>query len=106
MEDKYTAIQYLNKTEGYPIKKLCSKAGASRSGYYKWLKRVPSEHQKINEQLAEWIKNLTERNIGISSDDNNSQPQVQSPLQQETHIQTHADITPEVCMQKEKIQLY
>ena len=65
MEDKYTAIQYLNKTEGYPIKKLCSKAGVSRSGYYKWLKRVPSEHQKINEQLLEWIKNLYEEQNGI-----------------------------------------
>ena len=55
----------MNKTEGYPIKKLCSKAGVSRSGYYKWLKRVPSEHQKINEQLLEWIKNLYEEQNGI-----------------------------------------
>ena len=37
----------------------------SRSGYYKWLRRVPSEHQKINEQLAEWIKNLYEEQNGI-----------------------------------------
>lgn len=58
-------MQYLNKTENYRIKKLCSKAGVSRSGYYKWLKRVPSKHQKINEQLAEWIKTLYEEQNGI-----------------------------------------
>lgn len=64
-EDSYIAIQYLNKTEKYPIEKLCIKLHICRSAYYKWLKRVPSEHQKTNEQLVEWIKELYEAQDGI-----------------------------------------
>jgi len=60
LEDKYIAIQYLNKVEEYPIKSLCEKLHISRSGYYKWLKREPSERQKVNEQLIEWIKEYYE----------------------------------------------
>ena len=63
--DSYIAIQYLNKTEKYPIEKLCIKLHICRSAYYKWLKREPSEHQKTNEQLVEWIKELYEEQDGI-----------------------------------------
>lgn len=64
-EDSYIAIQYLNKTENYPIYKLCGKLHICRSAYYKWQKREPNQHQKINEQLVEWIKELYEEQNGI-----------------------------------------
>ena len=64
-EESYIAIQYLNKTEKYPVEKLCVKLHIHRSAYYKWLKREPSEHQKTNEQLVEWIKELYEAQNGI-----------------------------------------
>ena len=64
-EDSYLAIQYLNKTKKYPIEKLCTKLHICRSAYYKWLKRKPSENQKTNEQLIEWIKELYEEQNGI-----------------------------------------
>ena len=64
-ENSYIAIQYLSKTEKYPIEKLCAKLHICRSAYYKWLKREPSKHQKTNEQLVEWIKELYEAQNGI-----------------------------------------
>lgn len=64
-EDEYIAVQYLNKTEKYPIEKLCSKLHISRSGYYKWMKRTPSQNQIVNEQLVEWIKEYYEDQDGI-----------------------------------------
>ena len=64
-EDRYIAIQYLNKTENYPIEKLCAKLHICRSAYYKWLKRTPSKSQQINEELVEWIKELYEEQNGI-----------------------------------------
>ena len=64
-EDKYIAIQYLNKTEQYPIEKLCFRLHLSRAGYYKWKKRKPSQKQIINEQLVEWIKGYYEEQDGI-----------------------------------------
>ncbi len=64
-EDSYKAIQYLNKTEKYPIDRLCAKLHICRSAYYKWLKREPSQHQKTNEQLVKWIKELYEEQNGI-----------------------------------------
>lgn len=64
-EDAYIAIQHLNKTEKYPIDKLCAKLHVCRAAYYKWLNREPSAHQKTNEQLVEWIKELYEKQNGI-----------------------------------------
>ena len=55
-EEQYPAIKYLNETEQYPIKKLCEIIHIARSSYYKWLKRIPSHSQQINEQVVEWIK--------------------------------------------------
>lgn len=64
-EDSYIAIQYLNKTEKYSVEKLCERLHVCRSAYYKWLKREPSQHQRTNEQLIEWIKELYEEQNGI-----------------------------------------
>lgn len=49
----------------YPIEKLCQKLHIARSAYYKWLKRVPSQSQLVNEELVEWIKALYEEQNGI-----------------------------------------
>ena len=65
LEDKYIAIQYLNRTERYPIEKLCGKLHLSRAGYYKWKNRKPSKSQQINEQLVEWIREYYEEQDGI-----------------------------------------
>ena len=64
-EDKYIAIQYLNKTEHYPIERLCAKLHLSRAGYYKWKTRLPSQSQLVNEQLVKWIKEYYEEQNGI-----------------------------------------
>ena len=64
-EDSYIAIQYLNKTEKYSVEKLCESLHVCRSAYYKWLKREPIQHQRTNEQLVEWIKELYEEQNGI-----------------------------------------
>ena len=55
----------MNKTEKYPIEKLCLKLHISRSGYYKWMNRTPSQSQLVNEQLVEWIKEYYEDQDGI-----------------------------------------
>lgn len=65
MEDKYIAIQYLNKTESYPIEKLCGRLHLCRSGYYRWKKREISHRQQVNEQLAQWIREYYEEQNGI-----------------------------------------
>ncbi|NLT09332.1 MAG: IS3 family transposase [Ruminococcus sp.] len=64
-ENKYLAIKYMNEAEHYPIQKLCSAVHIARSAYYKWLKRAPSQNQKINEQVVEWIKQHYEERNGI-----------------------------------------
>lgn len=64
-EDKYLAIKYMNESEHYPIQKLCATVHIARSAYYKWLKRTPSQNQKVNEQLVEWIKQHYEERNGI-----------------------------------------
>ncbi|AXY11461.1 helix-turn-helix domain-containing protein (plasmid) [Bacillus thuringiensis LM1212] len=53
--------------KGYTVTSLCTIAGITRSGYYKWLKRhlVPSEHSekqledtKIKKKILECHKKL------------------------------------------------
>lgn len=59
------AIQNIHISEEYPIEKLCRSLHVNRSAYYKWLKRTPSDRQIENEQIAEWIKTLYEKQDGI-----------------------------------------
>ena len=108
-EDAYIAIQHLNKTEKYPIDKLCAKLHICRAAYYKWLNREPSAHQKTNEQLVEWIKELYEKQNGILGYRQMTitvKQSTQKELQQETNTQIDANITSAICMQKEEIQLH
>lgn len=48
----------LHQEKGYGIINLCKAIGVSRSGYYKWLHRAPSEQEIINESLAVEIKRV------------------------------------------------
>ena len=64
-EDYCKAIQNIHISEEYPIEKLCRSLHVNRSAYYKWLKRTPSDRQIENEQIAEWIKTLYEKQDGI-----------------------------------------
>ena len=64
-EDYYKVIQNIHISEEYPIEKLCRRLHVNRSAYYKWLKRTPSDRQIENEQIAEWIKTLYEKQDGI-----------------------------------------
>lgn len=48
----------LHQEEGYGIINLCKAIGVSRSGYYKWLDRAPSEQETINESLAIEIRRI------------------------------------------------
>lgn len=58
-------MKYLHDTEKIPVKKICCLIHLNRSAYYKWLKRKPSDSQKVNEQIVEWIKELYEEQDGI-----------------------------------------
>ena len=44
---------------------MCHFIKISRSAYYKWLKRLPSKKQLLNEQIVEWIKHFYEAQNGI-----------------------------------------
>jgi len=51
---KYGYIQQCKDL--YPVKRLCDVLGVSRSGYYNWLNRKPSNRQTANEQLLTEIE--------------------------------------------------
>ena len=109
-EDEYIVIQYLNRTENYPIEKLCKKLHINRSSYYKWLKREPSTKQLENEQIIEWIKELYEEQNGIlgyrQMTITLNRERERNTLQQEKNTQINADTTSEISMQEEEIQLH
>lgn len=48
----------LHQEKGYGIINLCKAIDVSRSGYYKWLDRAPSEAEIINDCLATEIKSI------------------------------------------------
>ncbi|MBV7392493.1 IS3 family transposase [Enterococcus sp. ALS3] len=52
------AITELNSSKGYSIEKLCELASVSRSGYYKWKNKVPSQSELNNEKLAQQIRRI------------------------------------------------
>ena len=53
---KYAFIQ--QHARRYPINKLCKALQVSRSGYYDWLIRTPSQRERDNQQLLGSIKAL------------------------------------------------
>lgn len=64
-ESAYLAIQHLHKTKQYPISKLCIAIQIPRCSYYKWVNRVKSANELLNEQILEWIKELYVDTKGI-----------------------------------------
>jgi len=51
--------------ESYPIQKLCKSVKVNRSTYYKWLKRTPSNSQKLNEEILGIVHELYTEVDGI-----------------------------------------
>lgn len=54
----YQSIKELHEENGWQINKLCSAAGVSRAGYYKWLNRTISQKQADDEKLARLITEI------------------------------------------------
>ena len=44
--------------ERYSIRRACTLLGISRSGYYAWKKRVPSQREQINQALIDHIRRI------------------------------------------------
>jgi putative transposase len=45
---------------------MCWVLGVSRSGYYAWLKRPPSERERADQELAQFIRATHQRGRGTS----------------------------------------
>lgn len=65
LTDKYIAIQELHEKEKFSIVLLCEISKIQRSGYYKWLDRVPSKSEKLNEEILKEILLLHNKVDGI-----------------------------------------
>jgi len=65
LTDTYLAIQELHETENLSIVLLCEIARISRSAYYKWINRSPSENERFNEEILKEIKLLYKKVDGI-----------------------------------------
>ena len=65
LENKYLAIQSLNKEKGYPVITLCDILNLNRSSYYKWLRRDQSEQEAIDAELIDRICTLYQETNGI-----------------------------------------
>ena len=65
MEKRYIAIQELHAEQRFPIALLCEIASIARCSYYKWLKRIPSKQEKMNERILHEMKQLYDQVQGI-----------------------------------------
>lgn len=65
MQDKYIAIQELHTDQAFPIALLCEIAAIARSSYYKWLQRIPSAKELLNQEILVEIKRLYKEVDGI-----------------------------------------
>ena len=63
--DAYQVIKELHEERGWQIYKLCSAAGVSRAGYYKWINRTVSQKQTEDEKLARLIAEIYQAQRGI-----------------------------------------
>ncbi|WP_344351322.1 IS3 family transposase, partial [Catellatospora coxensis] len=64
-ENQYVAVQEVHQEQGFPIYLLCDVIGISRSSYYKWLNRTPTEEDQLNASLLKSIQQLYEHVKGI-----------------------------------------
>ena len=63
--DAYQVVKELHEERGWQIYKLCSAAGVSRAGYYKWINRTVSQKQTEDEKLARLIAEIYQAQRGI-----------------------------------------
>lgn len=63
-EQEYLVIQEL-AAQGHAITVLCRGVGVSRSGYYKWLHRTPSAHERENRRILAEMRRLYHSYHGI-----------------------------------------
>jgi transposase InsO family protein len=49
-------MKQLMTQQAYPVSALCAALGVSRSGYYGWLGRGPSQRAQLDERLKVWIR--------------------------------------------------
>lgn len=57
---KYVAIEAWRTT--FPVQRLCTVLGVSRSGYYAWRERKPSQHDQDDAVLTQQIKRIWQAN--------------------------------------------
>ena len=65
LENKYLAIQSLNRDRNYPIVTLCDILELNRSSYYKWLRRDQSAQEAKDKDLIDKICFLYQESNGI-----------------------------------------
>jgi transposase InsO family protein len=65
-------------TGEFPVNRMCEVLNVSRSGYYDWRKREPSQRQQANETLAMAIRQVYE-----TSRESYGSPRIQAALQQQ-----------------------
>ena len=51
-----------NQKEEFPIHRMCQVLEVSESGYYAWLKREPSERERVDKELGEQIEDAYHKN--------------------------------------------
>ena len=56
----------LHEAYHWPVYKLCSAAGISRAGYYKWLSQTASSKQLEDERLAHLIVEIYQNQRGVT----------------------------------------
>ena len=64
-EAAYQTVKELHEAYHWPVYKLCSAAGISRAGYYKWISRTASSKQLEDERLAYLIVEIYQSQRGI-----------------------------------------
>ena len=64
-EAAYQTVKELHEAYHWPVYKLCSAAGISRAGYYKWLSRTASSKQLEDERLAHLIVEIYQNQRGV-----------------------------------------
>ena len=64
-EAAYQTVKELHEAYHWPVYKLCSAAGISRAGYYKWLSRTASSKQLEDERLAHLIVEICQNQRGV-----------------------------------------
>jgi putative transposase len=74
-----SAIQADAKNQ-LPVRAMCRVLGVSHSGYYDWLRRVPSDRAMANAVLSEQIRQLHK-----ASDETYGMPRIRAQLRQEGH---------------------